>query len=581
MTNEPQDTAREERVNEIIAGYLQAVQHGQIPNRQEILARHPELAAELQEFFGDQDQFDRLAAPLRAVLPAKPPTGNAGAAPTVAVGETPPANGPLTRVRYFGDYELLEEIARGGMGVVYKGRQISLHRNVALKMILAGQLASTADVQRFRTEAEAAANLDHPHIVPIYEVGEHQGQHYFSMRLVEGGSLARHLPRFFQDHRAAARLLATVARAVHYAHQRGILHRDLKPGNILLEWRAGDGNPPVPHVTDFGLAKRMASPGPGASPGGAASPGSESGEGLTGTGVVVGTPGYLAPEQACGRKGVVTTAADVYGLGAILYEVLTGRPPFQGETPLDTVLQVLEREPERPRAVNPRVDRDLETICLKCLPKEPEQRYGSAAALADDLERWLANEPIRARRSTPWERTVKWARRRPAVAALTAAVAVLLVAGVIGAAVAAVWFGYLAGEADRARGQAEEALGKDSTGRPGMNRQSAAGRRPWPRITVCTYMPHGFTWRTRPGRGGMRGACWNCWRACGRNPTRRICAASSGITSGGSATASASYSAGMPVRCGRWRFHPMARPSPLPATTWSCACGTRPRGASA
>jgi formylglycine-generating enzyme required for sulfatase activity/tRNA A-37 threonylcarbamoyl transferase component Bud32 len=331
----------------------------------------------------------------------------------------PPETGPElatregVKVRYFGDYELLQEIARGGMGVVYKARQISLNRIVALKMILAGQLASTADVQRFHTEAEAAANLDHPNIVPIYEVGEHEGQHYFSMKLIEGGSLAEQLSQFRSDPKATANLVATAARAVHHAHQRGILHRDLKPGNILLDAKE------QPQVTDFGLAKRM-----------------KDDAGHTQTGVIVGTPSYMPPEQARSEK-VLTTAVDVYSLGAILYEMLTGRPPFRAGSALDTMLLVLEREPEAPRKHNPHADRDLETICLKCLDKEPERRYQSAALLAEDLDRFVRGEPIHARAVRTPERLWKWVKRRPALSALgTGLVLVLMLLGFIG------WEGY-------------------------------------------------------------------------------------------------------------------------------------------
>jgi serine/threonine-protein kinase len=276
------------------------------------------------------------------------------------------------KIRSFAQFEDLAWIGEGGTGVVYKAWQKSLRRLVALKVIRAGTLASPAEVQRFREEANKVAKLDHPYIVPVYEVGEHDGLHYFTMKLVEGGSLEKHLCHFAQDPRAAARLLVTAARAVHYAHQRGILHRDLKPGNILLEWWAGEAGPPMPHVTDFGLAKRIQRDG-----------------GLTQSGVIVGTPSYMAPEQALGRKGVIT-AADVYSLGAILYELLTGRPPFKAETPLETLQLVIECEPVRPRVYNPMVNRNLETICLKCLDKEPGRRYDSAEELAKDLERWLA-----------------------------------------------------------------------------------------------------------------------------------------------------------------------------------------------
>ena len=332
-----------------------------------------------------------------------------------------------TRVAYFGDYQLIEEIARGGMGVVYKARQISLNRVVAVKMILGGEFASATDVQRFRIEAENAANLDHPNIVPIYEVGQYRGHHYYSMKLIEGGRLAQQIPRFTKDHRSAARLLITVARSIHYAHQRGILHRDLKPGNILLD------STDQPQVTDLGLARRLTADAH-----------------LTLDGTIVGTPCYMAPEQARSEKEL-TTAADVYSLGAILYELLTGRPPFSAETVLETLRQVREHEPERLSSINRRVPRDLETICLKCLQKDPLKRYGSAQDLADDLQRWLNDEPALARPVAAPERIGRWCRRNPAVAVSIAAL--LCLGTTIGIAAEHM---HLAGKQERARRLADE-----------------------------------------------------------------------------------------------------------------------------
>jgi len=343
-------------------------------------------------------------------------------------------------VRYFGHYEIVREIGRGGMGVVFQARQVSLNRPVALKMILAGQLANETDVRRFYTEAEAAANLDHPGIVPIYEVGQHEGQHYFSMGFVEGQSLAQRLTDGPLPPREAAALLVKVAEAIEYAHGRGVIHRDLKPGNILLD---RNGNP---RVTDFGLAKEL-----------------EGDSGLTGSGQIMGTPSYMPPEQAGGKRGEVGPAADVYALGATLYALVTGRPPFQAATAMDTLIQVISDEPISPRRLNPALDQDIETICLKCLEKEPSKRCRSAAALAEELARFLAGEPILARPIGGPERFWRWCRRRPVVAGLGAAVAALILFVAVAGSLVAVSQSRLRKLADDRASEAEQAGYEAST----------------------------------------------------------------------------------------------------------------------
>ncbi|MBN9690249.1 MAG: protein kinase [Verrucomicrobia bacterium] len=348
------------------------------------------------------------------------------------------------------DYELESEIARGGMGVVYRARQLSLNRPVALKLLLSGQFADVDQVRRFRAEAEAVARLDHPGIVPVYEVGEFEGRHFFSMKLIEGRSLAGAMNDFGLDatrraaedagkpitgplrqrQRELARFLADIARAVHYAHQRGVLHRDLKPANVLVD---ADGQP---HVTDFGLARFI---------------GDE--RRMTQPGTVVGTPSYMPPEQTVAPE-LVTVAADVYSVGAIGYELMTGQPPFEAGNPLETILQLREREPTRPRELAPEIEKDLETILLKCLSKDPAHRYVSALALAEDLDRFIAGEPIQARPARFPERAWRWSCRHPAIAILTASLSLLVLAVAIVAPVVAV---RLEGERARAETASETA----------------------------------------------------------------------------------------------------------------------------
>ncbi|HZT83779.1 MAG TPA: protein kinase [Gemmataceae bacterium] len=349
-----------------------------------------------------------------------PPVRDTGGRPTVA------------------GYDILEELGRGGMGVVYKAKQVGLDRLVALKMILAGAHAGPHELARFRSEAAAVARLQHPNIVQVYEVGEQEGRPYFSLEFVEGTSLAHALDGVPHPPRESARLIETVARAIHAAHQRGIIHRDLKPANVLLAASGLAESSPlagaVPKITDFGLAKQLGS--------------TEIGH--TRSGAIMGTPSYMAPEQAEGKGTDIGPASDVYALGAILYELLTGRPPFRGTTVMDTLDQVRHQDPVPPTRLQPKVPRDLETVCLKCLRKEPAKRYATAEALADDLRRFLHGEPVHARPVRGWERALKWARRRPAVAALLALVLVVAVAGF--AAVTYQWR-----QTERALAEAQEA----------------------------------------------------------------------------------------------------------------------------
>jgi serine/threonine-protein kinase len=422
-------------LDEVVGAYLQAAEGNREPDREIWLARYPEISKELSEFFADRDRVQGWTAPLRAaaqhVHSGTPSPENDATA--IQRAESTHLNTP----RQFGDYELLSCLGRGGMGVVYKARQISLNRLVALKMIHTAEVGTDIGARRFHLEAELVAQLDHPQIVPVYEVGERDGRHFFSMKLIEGGNLAAQIDYFRAQPLAAASLLALVSQAVHHAHQRGILHRDLKPSNILLEWRTGDCSSPVPHVTDFGLAKRIATDSQ-----------------LTESGLIVGSPSYMAPEQAGAHAGAMTTATDVYGLGVILYTLLTARPPFAGDSVLDTLAQVRTGEPVPPRRLNADVPRDLETICLKCMAKEPGHRYTSAAHLAEELNRFLDGKPILARPAGPLVRLTKWARRRPAVAALIG-VSALAAAALVGVSLA--YHRQLQGALKQAEASASEA----------------------------------------------------------------------------------------------------------------------------
>jgi WD40 repeat protein/PAS domain-containing protein len=386
----------EQQLEAVIADFILACEGGTEPDRQHLLQQHPHLADQLRPFFAQRDRLNQLAGPIR----------NFGEDLHRCVG-------PGQQISYVGNYELLEEVARGGMGVVYRARQTTLGRVVAVKMILSGRFATEKDVQRFQAEAQAAAALQHPNIVAIHEVGQHEGWHYFSMDFVEGRDLASILRENPLPARKAALYVRQIAEAIQYAHRQGILHRDLKPSNILI-----DSHDQV-RITDFGLAIRV-----------------ECDSALTKTGDVLGTPSYMPPEQANGLRSSIGPSSDIYAIGAILYECLTARPPFRAESVVETIQQVINSEPAAPRLLNADVPLDLETISLKCLEKEQHRRYATAQQLADDLGRYLNGEPITARPISRPARLARWCRRNPIVASLTSTAAALLIIVAVGAMVA-------------------------------------------------------------------------------------------------------------------------------------------------
>ncbi len=381
----PDKTAaeREQRLAELLSVLSDRVARGDTVDLEEQCRAHPDLAPDLRELWGTVLVAEAVGSVARD-------RSSDGAPLEIAeldsVGELNRGSELNPEPRRVGDYELLEEIGRGGMGVVYRAQQVNLNRQLAVKMMLRGPLASQVDRERFLAEAQAAARLDHPGIVPVYQIGEEGGRMYFSMKYIPGPTLAGLLQSGPMSPQKIAELLGKVCRAIDFAHQNGVLHRDLKPSNILID-EEGE-----PHVTDFGLAKRI-----------------QDAHHVTHSGAVVGTPAYMSPEQAAGNRGI-GPASDVYSLGAILYHMLTGVPPFQSASPMDAVMKVIEQDPIPPRQVNPAVDRDLELIAIRCLQKPPDLRYASAGALADDLEAYLKHEPLSARTGRFGQVISRWFR---------------------------------------------------------------------------------------------------------------------------------------------------------------------------
>ncbi|MBW8884183.1 MAG: protein kinase [Planctomycetia bacterium] len=420
--NEPASLPSSSRLEAAVVEFHEQLERGQEPDRAELLRAYCDVADELAEFFADHDRMNNLAPPAPPMNLTEQTAIHEPDTPrsTDATWRSAPIINAPNSFR-IGEYAIEEEIGRGGMGVVYKARHTGLGREVALKTILSGRFASPEDRSRFQAEAIAAAKLSHKGIVPIFEIGEAAGQPFFAMPLIEGQSLAQRLRVGPLPPLVAARLLRKIAAAVAYAHSCGVIHRDLKPGNILLA-PAADANCDLstsegldacePKITDFGLAKRL---GDGAE--------------LTMTGQILGTPSYMPPEQASGYRHNAGPAADIYSLGAILYAMLTGQAPFVSDNPVELILHVIEREPLLPRSLVPHLPRAVESICLKCIEKNPKDRYPSATRLADDLDRFLRHEPPLARRPTTMHRLRRWVRRKPVLAAHLIGLAVPLVVG--------------------------------------------------------------------------------------------------------------------------------------------------------
>lgn len=378
--------------DDLIAEFLESVERGEIPDRQQLLDFYPEWHQDLSDFFKNHDRFfvadsDRQSkSTLRQDITLAPTPAEGKS--NLVVSET--TDSSTFAQRTIGGYEIVDEIDRGGMGIVYRAKDLQLDRTVALKMIRAGRMASESDVQRFRAEAQAAAKLDHPGIVPIYEVGTHQGQPYFSMAFIEGAKLDDFHKKNELSVRDACQLVRDVAIAIDHAHQNGLVHRDVKPANILID-QAGR-----PRVTDFGLAKNL-----------------EKDDGLTSTGEILGSINYMAPEQASARGDLVDRMTDVYSLGAVLYYLCTGQPPFETDNPVDTLLKILDAQPVSADRLNPELDAEVVAICMRCLEKEPKNRYLTAAEFANEIDRYLKGEPVQAMRSGIMIRIRQWSRQEP------------------------------------------------------------------------------------------------------------------------------------------------------------------------
>ncbi len=398
--NERSHRDNDQTFQRLLADCLENLERGELIDREQLRREHPEHADLVCDFLDNNERVIRAIGGLRGS--DENPVVDSAFAPTLDT-QSPDRSTKFEigdSLRYVGEYAIVDEIARGGMGIVFRARQSQLGRDVALKMILAGRLASQADVDRFYREARAAAALKHPSIVGVHEVGEHDGHHYFTMDLVQGRSLARVVSEGALSPKEAAHLIRTIAVAIQYAHEHGVLHRDLKPANILID---AEGQP---HITDFGLAKTLVDDATNVD--------------LTATGQILGTPTYMSPEQASAKHQLVSVASDVYSLGAVLYACLTGRGPFVADSTIDTIRQVIEKDPVSIRLLNPQIPKDLETICLKCLQKEPRRRYDTAAELAADLKRFIEGRPVVARPVPITTKAFRWTQRNLWVATMAA-----------------------------------------------------------------------------------------------------------------------------------------------------------------